>query len=88
MPIVRRGYRRLSPLGPNDGTVLLEDVFALPGRVYPVWGADHYLRPAGRDMSQLVAGILGYLSERGVGCQPAIATQGRVEACSTNTPAT
>ena len=64
MPIVRRGYRRLSPLGPNDGTVLLEDVFALPGRVYPVWGADHYLRPAGRDMSQLVAGILECLAEK------------------------
>ena len=63
MPIVRRGYRRLSPLGPNDGTVLLEDVFALPGRVYPVWGADHYLCPTGRDMSQLVAGILGYLAD-------------------------
>ena len=61
-PLTRRGYRRLSSLGPNDGTILLEDVFALPGRVYPVWGADHYLRPAGRDMSQLVAGILRYLA--------------------------
>jgi hypothetical protein len=63
MPIVRRGYRRLSPLGANDGLVLLEDVFALPGRVYPVWGADHYLRPAGRDLSQLFTGILSYLTD-------------------------
>jgi hypothetical protein len=62
-PLTRRGYRRLAPLGPNDGTVLLEDVFSLPGRVYPVWGADHYLRPSERDMSQLVAGILGYLAD-------------------------
>ena len=82
MPIVRRGYRRLSPLGPNDGTVLLEDVFALPGRVYPVWGADHYLRPAGRDMSQLVAGILSYLAG-GAGFQPAASGDGRLEACPT-----
>jgi hypothetical protein len=63
MPIVQRGYRRLAPLGPNDGTILLEDFFSLPGRVYPVWGADHYLQPAGRDMSQLVAGILAYLAD-------------------------
>jgi hypothetical protein len=46
-PLVRRGYRRLSPLGPNDGgPILLADVARLPGLVYPVWGADHYLRPA------------------------------------------
>ena len=64
-PLTRRGYRRLAPLGPNDGTIPLEDVFALPGRVYPVWGADHYLRPAGRDMVQLMAGVLGYLAESG-----------------------
>jgi hypothetical protein len=63
LPIVQRGYRRLAPLGPNDGTILLEDVFSLPGRVYPVWGADHYLRPAGRDMSQLIEGILSYLAD-------------------------
>jgi hypothetical protein len=62
-PLMRRGHRRLSPLGPNDGTILLEDVFHLPGRVYPVWGADHYLRPAGRDMSQLLAGILKCLAD-------------------------
>ena len=53
----------MSPLGPSDGTILLEDVFALPGRVYPVWGADHYLQPAGRDMSKLVANILSYLGD-------------------------
>lgn len=62
-PLARRGHRRLSPLGPNDGLILLEDVLALPGRVYPLWGADHYLRPADRDMSQLVTGILCYLAD-------------------------
>jgi hypothetical protein len=64
-PLTKRGYRRLAPLGPNDGTILLEDVFALPGRVYPVWGADHYLRPRERDMRQLIAGILCYLADSG-----------------------
>jgi len=65
-PLTRRGYHRLSPLGSNDGTILLEDVFHLPGRVYPVWGADHYLRPVGRDMNQLVAGILSYIADSAI----------------------
>jgi hypothetical protein len=60
-PLLRRGYRRLAPLGPNDGAVLLEDTFFLPGRVYPVWGADHYLRPPGRDMCRLVGAMLSHL---------------------------
>jgi hypothetical protein len=42
----RRGHTRLAPLGPNDGGgILLADCERLPGHVYPVWGADHYLRP-------------------------------------------
>jgi hypothetical protein len=45
-PLVRRGYRRIARWGPNDGGPnLLADVSKLPGYVYPVWGADHYLRP-------------------------------------------
>jgi hypothetical protein len=45
-PIARRGHRRLTPLGPNDGGAnLLTDLIGLPGLIYPVWGADHYLRP-------------------------------------------
>ena len=63
-PLMRRGHRRLAPLGPSDGTVLLEDVFSLPGRVYPVFGADHYLRPANRDMIQLMSRMLAYLADR------------------------
>jgi hypothetical protein len=43
----RRGHARLAPLGPNDGGgILLADVARLPGDLYPVWGADHYLRPS------------------------------------------
>ena len=41
-----RGYERIAPLGPNDGGgFLLSDVVNLPGTVFPVWGADHYLQP-------------------------------------------
>lgn len=61
-PLSRRGHRRLSPLGPNDGTISLIDVLRLPGVVYPVWGADHYLRPGGQDLRPLVARILSYLA--------------------------
>jgi len=40
----RRLRTQLAPLGPNDGFTLLEELAALPGYLYPVWGADHYLR--------------------------------------------
>lgn len=42
--LARRFQRRLAPLGPNDGFMLLEDLFHWPGVVYPLWGADHYFR--------------------------------------------
>lgn len=46
-PWAARGYERLAPLGPNDGGgILLGDMAGLPGIVFPVWGADHYLEPA------------------------------------------
>jgi hypothetical protein len=60
--ISRRCHRRLSSLGPNDGGLVLADVCALPGLVYPVWGADHYLQPAA-EASVLVSAVLQYLSE-------------------------
>jgi hypothetical protein len=42
----RRGHARLAPLGPNDGGgILLRDLVDLPGQLYPVRGADHYLTP-------------------------------------------
>jgi hypothetical protein len=44
-PMARRQYRRMRPFGPNDGGgVLLADTIRLPGTLFPVWGADHYLR--------------------------------------------
>jgi hypothetical protein len=54
--------RRLAPRGPNDGLLLLADVCSLPGLVYPVWGADHNLRPAW-DIRRLVAALAFYLAE-------------------------
>jgi hypothetical protein len=54
----KRGYERLAPLGPNDGGgILLADALRLPGEVYPVWGADHYMRP-GWDFRPLLRRLL------------------------------
>jgi hypothetical protein len=60
--IARRCHRRLTPLGPNDGGLVLADVCALPGLVYPIWGADHYLQPKS-GVNELVAAILQDLDE-------------------------
>jgi hypothetical protein len=46
-PWAARAFDRVAPLGPNDGGgFLLVDAVNLPGTVFPVWGADHYLQPA------------------------------------------
>jgi len=59
----RMWRRALDPLGPNDGGVLLHDVCRLPGHVYPVWGADHYLQPRQFDVGRLAAALLQYIVE-------------------------
>jgi hypothetical protein len=54
----RRAHRRLAPLGPTDGGgILLGDLARLPGLIFPVWGADHYLEPAW-DVRPLIACVL------------------------------
>ena len=54
----RRAWRRLVALGPSDGGgILLGDLCRLPGLIYPVWGADHYLDPAW-DLRPLVRRIV------------------------------
>ncbi len=60
--ISRRSHTRLAAFGPNDGGLMLADICALPGLLYPIWGADHYLQPQ-RDVRTLVRAILQYLSE-------------------------
>ncbi len=53
-----RAYKRVAPLGPNDGGgFLLADADRLPGQVVPIWGADHYLNPAW-DFSPVLRNIL------------------------------
>lgn len=59
----RRGHKRLESLGPNDGGgVLLGDAIARLGLIYPVWGADHYLRPAW-DIRRLIVRLVRYVEE-------------------------
>jgi hypothetical protein len=54
-----RGHARLAPLGPNDGGgILLTDLLDLPGEVYPVRGADHYLAPRTWDIRPVLRRIL------------------------------
>jgi hypothetical protein len=59
----QRGHARLAVLGPNDGGgILLADAIAREGLVYPVWGADHYLRPAW-DIRRLICRLVRYVEE-------------------------
>ena len=59
----RRLQRRIAALGPNDGFAVLNDLAALPGCLYPVWGADHYLEGA-RDLNGRIARLIVYLLEQ------------------------
>jgi hypothetical protein len=59
---MRRCHRVIAPMGPTDGGMLLADAAALPGLLYPIWGADHYLRPEVR-ARKLLATVLEYVRE-------------------------
>jgi hypothetical protein len=72
-PLSRRGHRRVAVLGPNDGGAnLLTDMLDLPGFLYPVWGADHYLRPR-RDLDGVIGPLLRFLAEDALTARPASA---------------
>jgi hypothetical protein len=43
-PILVPKHQFLSEYGVNDGISLLEDTMEAPGHLYPIWGADHFLR--------------------------------------------
>lgn len=58
---MRQCHRFVSRQGPTDGGVLLADACHLPGVIYPVWGADHYLRPEAR-ARRIIASVLEYLT--------------------------
>jgi hypothetical protein len=57
----KRFQRRLAVFGPNDGFAILAELAALPGSLYPVWGADHYLR-GGPELSEAITRLIEYLS--------------------------
>jgi hypothetical protein len=59
----KRLQRRIEMLGPNDGFAVLNDLAALPGTLYPVWGADHYLEGA-PDLTGCIARLIVYLIGR------------------------
>jgi hypothetical protein len=59
--LARRCHARLESFGPNDGVILLSDTPRWPGHLCPVWGADHYLRPAD-DVRPLLAALLRHLA--------------------------
>jgi hypothetical protein len=61
-PRLRAFHRLLSTAGPNDGAIMLLDTLRSPGVVYPVWGADHYMRPRYRTQP-LCVGLLRYLAQ-------------------------
>lgn len=49
--------------GPNDGVIPLSECLDYPGRIYPVWGADHFMR--GPDLARLVYRLLHYVAIQG-----------------------
>jgi hypothetical protein len=53
---------RIASRGPNDGSVMLADACKLPGVIYPVWGADHYMRPSWA-LRTLAFALLQYIAE-------------------------
>jgi hypothetical protein len=58
----RRLQRQLSQFGPNDGFALLAELAALPGYMYPVWSADHYLRGID-DLPARIGGLISVVIE-------------------------
>jgi hypothetical protein len=59
----RRCYDRVACHGPNDGVIVLSDVCAQPGLIYPIWGADHLLR-SGADMDRVMSAVLRHVGRQ------------------------
>jgi len=58
MPLARRAFERLLPLGPNDaGGLLLGDLCRFTWAIYPVRDTDHYMRHCHR-LPELLQRIL------------------------------
>ena len=65
--MARRCHRQLTLYGPNDGGLILADVCALPGLIYPIWGGDHYLR-SGADMKKLIGAVVKFVGQEVAAC--------------------
>ena len=59
-PELIKFYKRLAPFGPNDGLMLLQDYMHTEGRVYPMWGLDHFLRTS--TISSVIYKMCHYIS--------------------------
>jgi hypothetical protein len=55
--------QRIAGTGPSDGAISLTDVGGWPGVIYPVWGADHYMRPSW-ELRSLAVAIFAHLARR------------------------
>lgn len=61
----KRSFMRLSERGPNDGMgLMLGDFTRAGGHIYPVWNADHFLRPDQRNIRHFVGPVLNYVALR------------------------
>ena len=55
-------YRWLAQhYGPNDGVIPLKECLGYPGRVVPVWGADHFMRAP--DLARLIYRLARHISD-------------------------
>lgn len=61
-PSLIKRYQKLAHSGPNDGIIMLSDFLGVSGNVYPLWGADHFLRL--NHISALIYRILNYINTK------------------------
>ncbi|MCA9215081.1 MAG: hypothetical protein KDB27_18560 [Planctomycetales bacterium] len=58
----KRSHMRLTPRGPSDGIgIMLGDLTRWPGAIYPVWRADHFLRPTGQTICDFVGKVVHHV---------------------------
>ena len=56
-------YEQTLTRGPNDGFIPLVDALELPGRIFPVWGCDHFMRTP--ELSGYLYRFFNYIATRG-----------------------
>jgi hypothetical protein len=61
-PVLIKRYNKLAVIGPNDGTSVLEDLLDLPGKIYPIWGTDHFMRTS--TLSRIVYNMCYYINSK------------------------